>query len=50
MLPQLEKNGWKLDNAVHRIWAGERDVVALTAGLDPYDVQLVRRALQLISQ
>ncbi len=35
VLPQLEQNGWQLTDAVHRLWAGERDPEALTAGMDP---------------
>ena len=41
-LPQLEQNGWQLTAPVHRLWAGERDPAALTAGLDPNSAQLVR--------
>ena len=34
ILAELEQKGWRLTEAVHRIWAGERDAEALTAGLD----------------
>jgi len=34
--------------AVRRIWAGERDPEALTAGIDPNSAALVRRALELL--
>jgi hypothetical protein len=47
-LPQLEANGYHIAGAVQRIWAGERDAEALTAGLDAQDTALVRRALELI--
>jgi hypothetical protein len=47
-LPQLEENGWMLAGPVRRIWAGERDAVALTAGLDAQDAALVRRILALL--
>jgi hypothetical protein len=50
LLPVLEANGWKLRDPVHRIWAGERDASALTAGLDDQDAQLVRRILELLVQ
>jgi hypothetical protein len=47
-LPQLEENGWRLSDPVRRIWAGERDVDALTAGIDGNSAQLVRRVLDLV--
>ncbi len=34
MLPQLEENGWRLRDAVHGIWQGQRDAAALTEGID----------------
>jgi hypothetical protein len=49
MLLQLEENGWKLTDAVQRIWAGERDAKALTAGVDPNSAQVVHRVLQLLA-
>ncbi|HKP85164.1 MAG TPA: hypothetical protein VJZ26_03650 [Blastocatellia bacterium] len=48
LLPQLEENGWLISNAVQRIWAGERDADALTAGLDKQDAALVRRVLEIV--
>ena len=48
-LAELEDNGWHLAAAVHRIWAGERDGDALTAGLDEQDSALIRRVLELLS-
>ena len=30
----LERNGWQVTQALHRIWAGERDAVALTRDID----------------
>ena len=47
MLPQLEQNGWQLTDAVHRLWAGERDPEALTAGIDPNSAHLIRHLLAL---
>jgi tetratricopeptide (TPR) repeat protein len=49
VLAQLEENGWRLREAAHRIWAGERDEAALTAGLDDQDSALVRRVLALLA-
>jgi hypothetical protein len=49
-LPRLEENGWHLTDAVHRLWSGERDPAALTAGLDPNSAQLVRHILQLLAE
>ena len=48
LLPKLEENGWRIAGAARRIWAGERDPEALTAGLDEQDSALVRRALELL--
>ena len=50
VLANLEQNGWRLTEAVHRIWAGERDAEALTAGIDGNSAQLVRRVLELLEQ
>jgi tetratricopeptide (TPR) repeat protein len=47
-LPKLEEKGWRIAEAARRIWAGERDPEALTAGLDEQDSALVRRALELL--
>jgi len=47
-LDTMEEHGWHLRDAVHRIWAGERDAEALTAGLDEQHAALVRRILELI--
>jgi hypothetical protein len=47
-LPKLEEKGWRIAEAVRRIWAGERDPEALTAGLDEQDSALVRRVLELV--
>ena len=48
-LPQLEQNGWQLSDGVHRIWSGERDTQALTAGIDANSAQLIRRLLDLLA-
>ena len=50
ILPQLEKGGWQLSDAVQRLWAGERDIAALTTGIDPNSTALVRRVLSLATQ
>ena len=50
VLADLEQKGWRLTEAAHRIWAGERDAEALTAGLDTQDTALVRRVLELLEQ
>jgi hypothetical protein len=49
VLAQLEERGWRVREAAHRIWAGERDEAALTAGIDPNSAQLVRRVLALLA-
>jgi hypothetical protein len=48
-LARLEGQGFDLRGAVQRIWAGERDAAALTAGLDEVDGALVRRVLALVA-
>lgn len=50
VLASLEEKGWMLSDAARRIWAGERDVAALTEGLDEQDSALVRRVLQLLEE
>lgn len=50
LLPQLEVKGWRLTGPVHRIWAGERDADAVTAGLDASDAALVRELLRLLAE
>ena len=49
LLPQLEQQGWQLTTAVQRIWAGERDAVALTQDIDPNSAQLVQRILDMLT-
>jgi hypothetical protein len=48
VLADLEEKGWMLRQPAQRIWAGERDPEALTAGLDDQDSALVRRVLELL--
>jgi tetratricopeptide (TPR) repeat protein len=49
-LARLEEKDFHLREAVQRIWAGERDAAALTAGLDAIDSALVRRVLEVIGE
>jgi hypothetical protein len=44
----LELEHWDFREIVQRIWAGERDVTTLTAGLDEMDTALVQRVLEII--
>jgi tetratricopeptide (TPR) repeat protein len=48
ILPQLEKNGWHISEALHRIWAGERDWHALVEGLDNGPALLILRVLETL--
>jgi tetratricopeptide (TPR) repeat protein len=49
VLADLEQKDWsKLTGPVHRLWAGERDTEALTAGLDNMDSALLRCVLTLV--
>ncbi len=45
----LEIENWEFSQVVQRIWAGERDVTTLTAGLDEMDTALVQRVLEMIA-
>lgn len=47
-LQQLEAKGWQLVAPVTRIWNGEGDVDALTAGLDEMHAVLIERILERI--
>jgi len=49
ILTDLEKNSSQLPAVVRRIWAGERDEAALTAGLDIRHIALVRRVLEILA-
>lgn len=49
VLAGLEQKRWRLTEPVHRIWAGERDAEALTAGLDEQDTALIRRVLEILN-
>lgn len=49
VLAELEAQGWHLEAAVQRLWAGERDVAVLTAGLDEQDMLLVMRIVELLA-
>jgi len=44
----LEIENWEFRQVVQRIWAGELDVITLTAGLDEMDTALVQRVLEII--
>ncbi len=50
VLADLEEKGWRLRDPAHRLWAGERDPAALTAGMDDQDAALVRRILELVQR
>jgi hypothetical protein len=49
-LPAMEKDGWQgIHAAVRRIWAGERDAGALTAGLDANTSFLLAKVLEMVA-
>jgi hypothetical protein len=48
-LAQMEQQGFHLRDAAQRIWAGERNAAALTAGLDEIDTALVQRVLAILN-
>ena len=45
LFPQLEQANWQIVDAIQRIWAGERDVWALTEGIDRDEALIVRKIL-----
>jgi tetratricopeptide (TPR) repeat protein len=45
----LRAGDWQLAAPIQRIWAGERDVWALTEGLDPQDALIVRKMLEALA-
>jgi hypothetical protein len=45
VLDEIESRGWQIAAPIRRIWAGERDTDALTAGLDDQDALLVMSLL-----
>jgi hypothetical protein len=49
-LAAMEQQGFHLRAATQRIWNGERDAAALTAGLDDIDSALVQRVLTLLAE
>jgi len=46
----LEIENWEFRQVVQHIWAGERDVTTLTAGLDEMDTVLVQKVLEMIAE
>jgi hypothetical protein len=49
-LPAMEKDGWQgIHAAVRRIWAGERDAGALTAGLDANTSFFLAKVLEMVA-
>ncbi len=50
LLPQIDNNGWIIQTAVERIWAGERDFAQLSAGLDTNSAAIVQAILVAVSQ
>jgi tetratricopeptide (TPR) repeat protein len=49
LLPQLEQRKWLIADATRRIWAGERDLAALTQGIDVRSLSLIARILAFIA-
>lgn len=49
-LADMEKSGWNLRQAIHRLWQGERDREALTTDLAGHEASLILRALDLIEK
>ncbi|HYF61224.1 MAG TPA: hypothetical protein VD886_00330 [Herpetosiphonaceae bacterium] len=50
LLPQIDNNGWQIAAPVGRIWAGERDRAALTAGLDANSAAIVGAILEAVER
>ncbi len=49
-LPRIEMQGWHIAEAVHRIWAGERDWHSLVEDLDRYDALFLLCVLEKLSE
>lgn len=49
VLTKLEAQRWNLKKVAQLLWAGERDVEALTAGLDEQDTLLVGRIVEILA-
>jgi len=46
LFDQFEQGNWRIVGPIQRIWAGERDEVALTAGIDSNSTLIVREILR----
>jgi hypothetical protein len=46
LFEQFERGGWRVVEPIRRIWAGEWDEAALTAGIDPSSALIVREILK----
>lgn len=47
---RLMQEGWLIVEPIQRIWAGERDEAALTAGIDPNSALIVREILRQLAR
>ena len=47
-MERMEARGWHVREPVLRIWAGERDLAALTAGLDEADARFIGDVLEAL--
>ncbi len=48
VLPRLDSAGYHLGRVIPQIWAGERNFITLTLGLDPNSARLVEHILTLL--
>src|SRR5688572_10302775 len=49
LLPQIDNNGWHIEQAIQRIWQGERDAAALTTSLDANSAAIVLTVLAAVA-
>jgi tetratricopeptide (TPR) repeat protein len=49
LFPQFEQGNWRIVDAIKRIWNGERDLDALTDGIDRNSALIVRRILAALA-
>jgi hypothetical protein len=49
LFPQFEEGNWRIVDAIKRIWNGERDLDALTDGIDRNSALFVRRILAALA-
>eukprot|EP00959_Pyramimonas_sp_CCMP1952_P472347 9499883-Pyramimonas_sp.AAC.1 len=50
VIDHLEENGWKIREAAHALWRGERDISVYESKVDPNSYALISRVLEHIKE